>query len=148
MVQSELPESGGGARRPARSDRTPIPALISHPGGPCPVHSKNILKRPDQLPQFKAAVRTIGRQRGLMRLLLGACFARRMGLGTLAMRSASWKTPHLPREQGSRIFAFARTWQSPAAAGDRRRMRGGCQLHHVHDLQECSRREIHVKKVT
>jgi hypothetical protein len=43
---------------------------------------------------------------------------------------------------GSRIFALARTWQSPAAAGDRRRMRGGCQLHHVHDLQEYSRCEM------
>jgi hypothetical protein len=46
------------------------------------------------------------------------------------------KLEALPREQGSRIFALARTWQSPTAAGDRRRMHGGCQLHHVHDLQE------------
>jgi hypothetical protein len=58
------------------------------------------------------------------------------------------KLEDLPREQGSRIVALARTWQSPAAAGDCRRMRGGGELHHGHDLQEYSRREIHVKKVS
>ena len=106
-MQGELPETGGGAGRPVGSDPTPIPAPNACPHAPCPEIAK-ILKK------TRLITNSLKRRFKQLAVSMASCgyswvMASR-GDGAWVPGNEIGKLEDLPREQGSRIVALARTW--------------------------------------